>query len=116
LRNEYLAAENPVLRAQTKGRLLLSDAEKATLTEIAHRLGRKALDELAAASRPDTPLAWYRKLIAVVFLAKDRALETESRSFLNGHEGGNAGYSQGTFHGFTRQRSTLPFAVYERTT
>ena len=43
LRNEYLAAENRVLRAQIKGRLLLSDAEKATLAEIAHRLGRKAL-------------------------------------------------------------------------
>ena len=31
LRNEYLAAENRILRAQSKGRLLLSDAEKATL-------------------------------------------------------------------------------------
>jgi len=40
--------------------------------------------------------------------AMRRALETESRSFLNGHEGGNAGYSQGTSYGFTRQRSTLP--------
>jgi hypothetical protein len=37
-----------------------------------------------------------------------RALETDSRSFLNGHEGGNAGYSQGTSYGFTRHRSTLP--------
>jgi putative transposase len=27
--NEYLAAENRILRAQSKGRLLLSDAEKA---------------------------------------------------------------------------------------
>src|SRR5215831_3380383 len=74
LRNEYLAAENPVLRAQIKGRLLLSDAEKATLTEIAHRLGRKALDELAAASRPDTPLAWYRKLIAVCILGEGQGV------------------------------------------
>ena len=31
LRNEYLAAENRILRAKIKGRLLLSDAEKATL-------------------------------------------------------------------------------------
>src|SRR5208283_5012899 len=31
LRNEYLAAEKGILRAQIKGRLLLSDAEKATL-------------------------------------------------------------------------------------
>src|SRR6476620_5649266 len=46
LRNEYLAAENRILRAQIKGRLLLSDAEKATLAEIAHRLGRKASEEL----------------------------------------------------------------------
>ncbi len=31
LRNEYLATENRILRAQIKGRLLLSDAEKKTL-------------------------------------------------------------------------------------
>ena len=67
LRNEYLAAENRILRAQIKGRLLLSDAEKATLAEIAHRLGRNALDELAATARPETLMAWYRKLIAKKF-------------------------------------------------
>jgi hypothetical protein len=67
LRNEYLVAENRILRAQIKGRLLLSDAEKAILAEIAHRLGRNALDELAAAARPETLLAWYRKLIAKKF-------------------------------------------------
>ena len=67
LRNEYLAAENRILRAQIKGRLLLSDAEKATLAEIAQRLGRKALEELAAVAKPDTLLAWYRKLIADKF-------------------------------------------------
>ena len=44
-RNEYLAAENRILKAQIKGRLLLSKEEKATLAEIAHRLGRKALGE-----------------------------------------------------------------------
>src|SRR6478672_8968001 len=46
LRNEYLAAENRILRAKVKDRLLLSDSEKATLAEIAHRLGRKALADL----------------------------------------------------------------------
>ena len=30
LRNEYLAVENRILRAQIKGRLLLSDAERVT--------------------------------------------------------------------------------------
>ena len=42
LRNEYLAAENRILRDQIKGRLLLSEGEKMTLAEIAYRLGRKA--------------------------------------------------------------------------
>jgi hypothetical protein len=41
LRNEYLGAENRILRGQIKGRLLLSEGEKATLAEIAQRLGRK---------------------------------------------------------------------------
>src|SRR5580693_10754483 len=67
LRNEYLAAENRILRGQIKGRLLLSEGEKANLTEIAQRLGRKALEELAAVAKPDTLLAWYRKLITNKF-------------------------------------------------
>src|SRR5215469_8120830 len=45
LRNEYLAAENRMLRGQIKGRLLLSEEEKATLAEIAHRLGRPRIAE-----------------------------------------------------------------------
>jgi hypothetical protein len=36
VRTEYLAAENRILRAQLKGRLRLSDAERATLGEIGH--------------------------------------------------------------------------------
>jgi len=31
LRNEYLATENRILKAQLKGRLLLTEAERATL-------------------------------------------------------------------------------------
>jgi putative transposase len=61
LRNEYLAAENRILRGQIKGRVLLSEAE------IAHRLGRMALEDLAATAKPDTILGWYRKLIASKF-------------------------------------------------
>src|SRR5499425_2377530 len=67
LRNEYLAAENRMLRGQIKGRLLLSEEEKATLAEIAHRLGRKALEEVASTAQPDTILGWYRRLIAKKF-------------------------------------------------
>jgi transposase InsO family protein len=66
-RNEYLAAENRILKAQLQGRLKLTDAERATLGEIGHRLGRKALVEVANVARPDTILAWYRKLVARKF-------------------------------------------------
>ena len=67
LRNEYLATENRILKAQLKGRLLLSDAERASLAEIGHRLGRKALEEIATAAKPDTILGWYRRLVARKF-------------------------------------------------
>jgi putative transposase len=66
-RNEYLAAENRILKTHSKGRLQLSDAERATLGEIGHRLGRKILAEVANVARPDTILAWYRKLVAHKF-------------------------------------------------
>ena len=66
-RNEYLAAENRILKAKLKGRLKLSDAERVVLGEIGHRLGRKVLAEIATVARPDTILAWYRKLVARKF-------------------------------------------------
>src|ERR1700735_3524119 len=67
VKDEYLVAENRILKAHIKGRLLLSDGEKATLAEIAKRVGRKALTEIARVAKPDTILAWYRKLIARKF-------------------------------------------------
>src|SRR5215469_5733157 len=67
LRNEYLVAENRILRAHLPARLRLSDAERSTLAEIAKRLGRKALQEIARVAKPDTLLAWYRQLVAHKF-------------------------------------------------
>src|ERR671939_815790 len=67
LQNEYLAAENRILRAQLPPRLRLSDPERATLAEIGRRLGRKALKDVACVAKPDTILAWYRRLIAQKF-------------------------------------------------
>jgi putative transposase len=66
LRNEYLVAENRMLKAhnQLQGRLRLSGAERMTLGEIGHRLGRKALGEVATAGLPDTILGRYRRLVA----------------------------------------------------
>ena len=42
-------------------------AERATLGEIGHRLGRKVLADVASVARPDTILGWYRKLVARKF-------------------------------------------------
>jgi transposase InsO family protein len=67
LRNEYLTAENRILRAQIKGRMQLTDVERQTLAEIAKKLGKKALEDVAQIVKPDTILAWQRKLAANKF-------------------------------------------------
>src|SRR6266852_2510716 len=67
LRNEYLAAENRILRTKLPARLRLSDPERITLAEIGKHLGRKALREVACVAKPDTILAWYRRLVAQKF-------------------------------------------------
>ena len=67
LQNEYLAAENQILRAHLPARLHLCDAERSALAEIGKRLGRKALAQVACVAKPDTILAWFRRLIAGKF-------------------------------------------------
>lgn len=67
LRNEYLAAENRILKAQMQRRLRLSDVERRTLAEIGRRLGRKALGKVATAALPDAILNCYRRPIARKF-------------------------------------------------
>src|SRR5215813_2461161 len=67
LRNEYLVAENRILRARLSSRLRLTDAERSALAEIAKRLGRKALQDVARVAKPDTLLAWYRRLVSQKF-------------------------------------------------
>src|SRR5262252_9757076 len=67
LRNEYLVAENRILRDQIKGRVQLSDAERQTLAEMGKKLGKQAVAEVAKAAKPDTILGWHRKLVAQKF-------------------------------------------------
>ena len=67
LQNQYLAAENRILRAHLPSRLRLSNPERETLAEIGKRLGRKALARVACVAKPGTILAWYRKLVAQKF-------------------------------------------------
>jgi transposase InsO family protein len=67
LRNEYLVTENRILRHQITGRVRLTDGERKTLAEIGQKLGKHALEEVAAIVKPDTILAWHRKLVAQKF-------------------------------------------------
>ena len=67
LRNEYLVAENRILRQQIKRCVQLNDGERKTLAEIGQKLGKQALEEVATIVKPDTILAWHRKLVAQKF-------------------------------------------------
>jgi putative transposase len=67
LQNEYLIAENRVLRSHLPARLPLTDSQRMTLAEIGKRLGRKGLSQIASIAKPETILAWYRKLMAQKF-------------------------------------------------
>lgn|ERR1035437_3322893 len=67
LRCEYLAEENRILKEHIKGQLRLTDAERRSLAEIGHRMGRKLLNEVARLAKPDTIMGWYRELVAAKF-------------------------------------------------
>ena len=67
LQNEYLLAENRIFLAHLPSRLLLTSAERSTLAVLGKQLGRKGLELVASAAKPDTILAWFRKLVAQKF-------------------------------------------------
>ena len=104
LRNEYLAAENRILRTKLPARLRLSNPERISLAEIGKQLGRRALREVACAAKPDTILAWYRKLIAQKFdgpnidsILVARRFPQRSKPWLSGwHERTRAGVMTGS--------------------
>jgi putative transposase len=69
LQNEYLMAENGILRSHLPSHLRLSDPERSTLGEIGNWLGRKDLQWVASVALPDTIMAWYRRQLLPSLLA-----------------------------------------------
>ena len=67
MRNEYLAAENEILRSKIEGRIKLNRVEKIRLAEIGKRIGTKALKDVANIVKPNTILKWFRELVAKKF-------------------------------------------------
>src|SRR3989454_7352117 len=56
-----------MLRDQLKERVRLRDGERKALAELGQRLGKQALKEVAKIVKPDTILAWHRRLVAQKF-------------------------------------------------
>lgn len=73
--NEYLLAENRILRAHLEKRLHFTSAERITLATAAQPLGRKMLAEVASIASPDTLLRWHRTLVE-----KKVAVQRESKT------------------------------------
>src|SRR3974390_3037547 len=78
LRNEDVVTENRVLRRQLQGRLQLSDSERISLAKIGQPLGRKVLSEVAQIVRPETILAWHRRLVAKKFDGSKNRAQVDS--------------------------------------
>ena len=62
-RNEYLAAENRILKAQLNGRPRLSDAERGVLGEIGHRVGRKVLADIVTVARKAARISRLARIV-----------------------------------------------------
>ena len=58
LKNEYLLAENRILKTHLQPGFRLSRPERTALAEIGKRLGRKLLQQVAGVANPDTILGW----------------------------------------------------------
>ena len=63
----YLVAENRILRSKLPKRVSLTNAERIRLAELAKRLGRKVLKELASTGAPDTILGCHRKHVSAKY-------------------------------------------------
>lgn len=62
-RNEYLVAENRVLRSRLGSRIALKDQERSVLARLGKALGLRTLAEIASIAKPETIRGWHRRLI-----------------------------------------------------
>ena len=67
IRNEYLAAENAILKSKLKKPVPFNDSERNRLAKIGNRMGLEALREVGCIVQPETIMKWFRKLVAKKF-------------------------------------------------
>jgi hypothetical protein len=62
LQNEYLRLENRLLKEKMPGRLRFTDEERRSLVEAALAMGRSLMKKVLSIVKPETILAWQRRL------------------------------------------------------
>jgi putative transposase len=62
LRAEYFRVQYEVVRSKVPGRIRFTDEERRRLVEAALAMGRKAMRSVVTIVKPDTILAWQRRL------------------------------------------------------
>ena len=62
LQNEYLKTENRILRSKFPGRIPLDDDDRRALVDSAVAMGRDLMKAVVNIGKPDTILAWQRRL------------------------------------------------------
>lgn len=67
LRNEYLAAENRILKSKLQKPIQFNDCERIRLAKIVKRMGFQALKEVGCIVKFETILKWFSRLVAKKF-------------------------------------------------
>jgi len=67
LRNEYLAAENEILKSKFDCPVPLKNEDRIRLAVIGRKIGMNALRDVACIVKPETSMMWFRKLVAKKF-------------------------------------------------
>jgi len=62
LQNEYLRLENRTLKDKVSGRIRFTEEERRSLMEAALAMGRSLMKEVVSIVKPETILAWQRRL------------------------------------------------------
>jgi putative transposase len=62
LQNDYLRLENRILKEKVSGRIRFTDEERRSLMEAALAMGRSLMKEVVNIVKPETILAWQRRL------------------------------------------------------
>ncbi len=68
IRNEYLAAENEILKSKFEKSVRLNNDERIRLAKIGKRMGLEALKDISCIVQPETIMKWFRELVAKKFV------------------------------------------------